>query len=640
VLIVSNKFGSDTSKPAAHLSILTKSNNYFSFDISIIGKGSVGVNNKKFGKDTTLKFLEGTTFTVALIADSAYILSSVFVDNTLNSDAVSSKQYLVSTINQNHSINVSFTKLTGATPDSLFLISGVADTATGKIETVPNREKFAFNEMVTLNAKPAVGYVFAGWSGSVIGINISSDVISFKMDIDRSIMATFVRKGRFTLVKTIVPANGGTIKVTPDNVDYSSGAKVSVQAVPAPGYKFKSWSGANTSAIDTFSMSMDTNKTITATFEQVQVVKKDTLTVVVSIPDTNSGSVKIHPVKQKYLTGDTIQLIAYAKGSFNFVKWSGAPAGIDTLNDTIAIILASNLVLTPQFLPDSKFSITQTVVPSGSGEIILMPSQAYYSKGDRVKLTARPAFGFRFTGWSGASKSLVDTITLSVDTNIAIQANFEAVRFPLQCGVSPAGSGSVSKSDTVLNLTDTLTLTAIPNTVNGYEFKVWRQTGGTGALYISDSTIASPRMAVSKGPVILTAIFALRSTFSVTVSGIVTNGSIIINPVKQAYYIGDTITVTARPEIGYTFTSWTGDLTGTALTQKVTITKSILFNAVFTTGATIQDVPVAAGSSLNAEIKKVSALSIPGAILTPAAGKYDNNTIEILGTVTLPIQRR
>jgi uncharacterized repeat protein (TIGR02543 family) len=640
VLIVSNKFGSDTSKPAAHLSIVPKTSSYFSYEISLIGKGSVVINNQKFVKDTTLKFLEGTTFTAALIADSAYILSSVFVDNFINIDAVSNKLHLVSTINQNHSINVSFTKLTGATPDSLFLISGVTDTATGKIETVPNREKFAFNETITLTAKPAAGYVFAGWSGSVIGINISSDVISFKMDTDRSIMATFVRKGRFTLVKTILPANGGTIKVSPDSVDYTAGTKVSIQAVPVAGYRFKSWSGASASTKDTFSLTMDTNKTVVATFEQIQIVKKETLSVVISITDTNSGTVVIAPAKQLYVTGDTIQLIAKAKTGFNFTKWSGVPVGVDTLNDTITIILASNLVVVPQFIPNSKFTITQSVLPSASGEIILVPSLAYYSKGDKVKLTAKASSGFKFAGWSGASTLLIDTITLSVDTNIVIQANFEATRFPLQCSVSPAGTGSVSKSDTLLNVTDTLTLSAIPNIANGYEFKAWRKTGGTGVLYISDSVSATAKVTISKGPVILTAVFALRSTYTATVSGVVSNGSIIITPVKQAYYIGDTITVTARPEIGYTFTSWTGDLAGTAISQNVVITKSITFNAAFTIGATVQDVPVVAGSSLNAEIKKVSALSIPGAILTPAAGKYDNNTIEILGKVTLPIQRR
>jgi uncharacterized repeat protein (TIGR02543 family) len=796
VLIVSNKFGSDTSKPAAHLSIVPKTSSFFSFDISIIGKGSVVINNQKFVKDTTLKFLEGTTFTAALIADSAYILSSVFVDNFIDIDAVSNKQYLVSNVSQNHSINVSFTKLTGATPDSLFLISGVTDTATGKIETVPNKEKFAFNETVTLTAKPAAGYVFAGWSGSVIGINISSDIISFKMDIDRSIMATFVRKGRFTLIKTMQPVSGGIIKVLPDSIDYAAGTKVSVQAVPNTGYKFKSWSGASTSVKDTFSLSMDTNKTIVAIFEQIQIVKKDTLSVVVSIsdtnsgtvtvlpvkplyvtgdtvqliaktksgfyfagwnglpngsdvtndttsivvttnlviipqflplskfailhtvqpsfsgeiimspsqtsyskgdkvkvtakaatgykfvkwggasealtdtitvtvdttitilanfekiavpdsfsvlvanPDTNAGNVTIKPVKSKYGKGDTLQLIALAKAGYYFSSWSGVPAGADKLNDTISIIITSNLVLAPQFLPKSRFTITPSVSPSGSGEITLSPSQPYYVKGDKVRLTAKAASGFKFTGWSGASVLSTDTITLSVDTNIAIQANFEATRFALLCIVNPAGSGNVSKSDTLLSVTDTFTITAVPNTANGYEFKSWRQTGGTGVLYVSDSVSATAKVAISKGPVILTAVFAPRSTFTVTVSGVVVNGSILIAPVKQAYFIGDTITVTARPEIGYTFTSWTGDLTGTTLSQKVIITKSISFNATFTVGAAIQDVPVAAGSSLNAEIKNVSALSIPGAILTPVAGKYDNNTIEIFGKVTLPIQRR
>ncbi|NLD95124.1 MAG: hypothetical protein GX639_20940 [Fibrobacter sp.] len=330
VVIVSNKFGADTSKPAAHLSVIAKTSIYFSFDIAIIGNGSVVINEQKFVKDTTLEFPEGTTFTAALLADSAYILSSVIVDNSLDIDAVSNKQYQVSSINQNHSINVSFTKETGTTPDSLFL---------------------------------------------------------------------------------------------------------------------------------------------------------------------------------------------------------------------------------------------------------------------------------------------------------------------LQCMVSPSGSGSVSKSDTILNVTDSLPLTAVPNVTNGYEFKTWRQTGGTGLLYISDSTSAIANVSVSKGPVTLTAVFTLRE-YSVSVNCDSTKGSITIRPDTLVYFYGDSITVTAQPNFGYTFTSWTGDLTGTATTQTVVITKSMTFNAEFVVDDKIQEVPVAAGGSLNAEIKKISALSIPGAILTPAAGLYDNNALEILGKVTIPIQRR
>jgi len=63
-----------------------------------------------------------------------------------------------------------------------------------------------------------------------------------------------------------VNAANGTVAKTPDLTSYSSGTSVQLTATPASGYTFTGWSGDITSTANPVTVTMNSNKTITANF--------------------------------------------------------------------------------------------------------------------------------------------------------------------------------------------------------------------------------------------------------------------------------------------------------------------------------------------------------------------------------------
>lgn len=73
----------------------------------------------------------------------------------------------------------------------------------------------------------------------------------------------------FTL--TITSANG-TVTKNPDKAEYNPGEIVELTADPDPGYKFDSWSGDITSTSNPVNVTMDSDKSITANYTQVDII--------------------------------------------------------------------------------------------------------------------------------------------------------------------------------------------------------------------------------------------------------------------------------------------------------------------------------------------------------------------------------
>ena len=59
----------------------------------------------------------------------------------------------------------------------------------------------------------------------------------------------------------------------------------------------------------------------------------------------------------------------------------------------------------------------------------------------------------------------------------------------------------------------------------------------------------------------ITANFVQVPTFTLTTNS--TNGTITLNPSGGTYNIRTVVTIEVMPDLGYIFTGWSGDLTGT-----------------------------------------------------------------------------
>ena len=72
---------------------------------------------------------------------------------------------------------------------------------------------------------------------------------------------------QYSLNVTISPQEGGT--VLPSQSKYNKGQEVTLTASPASGYQFKNWTGAANATQNTVDLTMDSNKNITAVFEEI-----------------------------------------------------------------------------------------------------------------------------------------------------------------------------------------------------------------------------------------------------------------------------------------------------------------------------------------------------------------------------------
>ena len=179
---------------------------------------------------------------------------------------------------------------------------------------------------------------------------------------------------------------------------------------------------------------------------------------------------------------------------------------------------------------------------------------------------------YLFSSWSdGGAQNHSVTVPSSGTT---YTANF-TVQYSLTTSVSPSGVGTVSPSGmNWYNSGQIVPVSGSPNT--GYNFSSW-----TGDL--TGST--NPASLTMGGPKSVTANFTQNQytlTVSVNPSGA---GSVTKSPSKTTYLYGDQVTLTAGTGNGYTFSSWSGDASGTAPSATITINGNKAVTANFTAAA-------------------------------------------------------
>jgi uncharacterized repeat protein (TIGR02543 family) len=151
------------------------------------------------------------------------------------------------------------------------LRTGATPSAGGTVRADPNPLFYDPGTVVTLTAMPAVGYKFSGWSGDLSG---TANPATITMYANKTVVATFLPAitallppgSTYVLTTTTSASAGGTVTKTPDQATYTSGTVVTLTATPASGYTFTGWSGGLSGTTNPVAITMDANKTVTATF--------------------------------------------------------------------------------------------------------------------------------------------------------------------------------------------------------------------------------------------------------------------------------------------------------------------------------------------------------------------------------------
>lgn len=122
--------------------------------------------------------------------------------------------------------------------------------------------------------------------------------------------------------------------------------------------------------------------------------------------------------------------------------------------------------------PANPQTYTLTIT-STNGTVSKSPNKTAYTAGETVTLTATPASGYSFTGWSGSISGTANPLTITMNSSKSITANFTQVPAVTYTLTVSAVNGTVTKSPnkTSYSAGETVTLTAVPD--SGYVFANW-----------------------------------------------------------------------------------------------------------------------------------------------------------------------
>ena len=187
----------------------------------------------------------------------------------------------------------------------------------------------------------------------------------------------------------------------------------------------------------------------------------------------------------------------------------------------------------------SLHQLSTSVVPNGSGTV--SPSGGPFQ--GKVTLVATPAQYYVFSGWAGAASGTTNPLTVTMNSDKQIVAQFTRIKPTVQVTSNPPDGGTIRPASGTYDAGSTVTFTVTPAT--GYRFLNW----GTDA---SGST--NPLNMVINTNKVITANFIKQYTLSISadpnVGTVNSNGGI--------YDAGTTINLSATPVFPYAFSSWSG----------------------------------------------------------------------------------
>lgn len=432
----------------------------------------------------------------------------------------------------------------------------ITTTGSGSVTRSVVKDNYACGESVSLTPVPAEGYKFDSWSGDLTGSAVPGQLI---MNATKNVTANFVPNVQYTVFVSAVGA--GAVTKSPDKPLYSAGDLVTLTATPNLGNTFVNWSGGATGSTNPLTVPVNSNLTVVGNFA---AAPNRTLT----LTPIGGGTINADPPGPSYLHGQTVTLTAVPGADASFTGWGGAASGMD---NPVEVVMDADKTVTATF-KDNVYTLTLSADPTDKGSVAANPQKDKYYDGEVVLLTPNPAPGYKFAGWSGdlTGNDVPGELVMNQDSTVT--ATFiPGETYTLTINIA-GGDGSVipnpSKTEYGYNETVTLDAQAGP----GFEFVSW-----SGDYEGTDN----PTTVTITKDMVITANFAGEGVYSLTIVPS-TNGAITVDPVRDLYAQNEQVTLTPVPALGYMFSGWGGDASGTDNPLVLTMTGDKTVSATFT----------------------------------------------------------
>jgi cyclophilin family peptidyl-prolyl cis-trans isomerase len=154
-----------------------------------------------------------------------------------------------------------------------------------------------------------------------------------------------------------------------------------------------------------------------------------------------AGQGNVTPSSGVQQRGSVVPLSATPAGGWAFSSWTGDASGS---NPSTQVTMDGNKSVTATFIQIPPNQHALTVNTSGQGSVTLDPAGGVYDEGTTVTLTANPASGWEFSGWSGALSGSTNPATLAMNADKSVTATFTEIPLPPGggCFIATAAYGS------------------------------------------------------------------------------------------------------------------------------------------------------------------------------------------------------
>jgi hypothetical protein len=326
----------------------------------------------------------------------------------------------------------------------------IESSSGGTTSPSPGIHTYDKGTLVTVTAIPDDNYIFDRWSGEVTG---KGNPIIVRVRSNRYVKANF-KKDTAEYTLNIVSGTGGTTDPAPGNYTYTAGTEVTITAKPETGYGFSSWSGSASEDINPLTITLDSDKTVTANF-----IKQYSLTITAS----QGGITDPSPGNLTYNEGTQVNITAIPESNYRFGEWSGDAAGTE---NRITVTMDSDKSVMASFV--RLYTLTITVETGGSTDPL--PGSHIYDEGTQLSIKATADNNYRFGEWSGDASGTDDSISIFMNSNKTISASFIRL-YTLTIISGGNGTTDPTPGSHIYDEGTTVAVTATPNT--HYTFTVW-----------------------------------------------------------------------------------------------------------------------------------------------------------------------
>jgi hypothetical protein len=387
-----------------------------------------------------------------------------------------------------------------------------------------------------------------------------------------------------------------------------TGSTLTVVEGPDAGSVFDGWGGACSGMSVDCTVEMDGDQQVSAAWA------KSSASALLTVTISGNGHVKGGPIdcpstcSATEPLNSTVTLTASPGDGSTFTGWTGDVCAATTATTcTFTMIGATDVTVTfASPGPTLRVAVNGNGnVSGGTGAINCgnggSVCSANFAQNATVSLIATVATGATFVGWSGACGGTATTCTVSMSSAKSVTATF--------LGGTAGGTGTTALLSVAVSGIGTVTGGGIrcgngSNTCSASQTLnasvVLTETPGTGATFTGwggacagTSTTCTVVMATAKS---VTANFSggtpstLLLSVAVTGHGNVKGGGIScgdgLATCSASISPGTTVTLTATPATGATFTGWGGACAGTKTTCSLTPSASTTVTATFSGGGT------------------------------------------------------